>query len=49
MTNMGKKQNINIYVTHEVFEVVERERGLIPRSTYVEHLIKDALESMGVL
>jgi hypothetical protein len=44
---MTKKQNINIYVTPEVFEAVERKRGLVPRSTYVEHLLVDKLTEMG--
>lgn len=47
MTNSGKKQNINIYVTPEVFEVVERKRDLVPRATYVEHLLMDKLIEMG--
>lgn len=42
-----KKQNINIYVTTEVFEAVERKRGLVPRATYVEHLLMDKLIEMG--
>lgn len=43
MPHVGKKCNINIYVTPEVFEAVERKRGLIPRSTFVEHVLKNTL------
>lgn len=47
MLHMGKKINLNVYVTPEVFQAVERKRGLIPRSTYVEHLLVDVLSNMG--
>lgn len=47
MLHMCKKINLNVYVTPEVFQAVERKRGLIPRSTYVEHLLVDVLSNMG--
>jgi len=49
---VANKVKIEIYVLPEVFEKLEAERGLIPRSTYVEDLIKrsfESEESKGVL
>jgi len=45
--NMTKKQNINTYVTSEVFDAVERLRGMVTRSAYVEYLLVGKLADMG--
>jgi hypothetical protein len=43
MDNMVKKVKIEVYMLPEILEMLEAKRGLVPRSTYVEDLIKKAL------
>lgn len=43
MPNTGNKHNVSIYISKELFDVIERERGLILRSTFIEHTLKNAL------
>lgn len=40
MLKMGNKINLNVYVTPELFAAIEQERGLVPRSTFLEAIIK---------
>ena len=45
---MANKVKIEIYILPEVFEKLEAERGLIPRSTYVEDVLKKSLFGLNV-
>jgi hypothetical protein len=40
MFKMGNKINLNVYVTPELFAAIEQRRGLVPRSTFLEAIIK---------
>lgn len=44
-----KKININIYVSHEIFNTIESGRGLASRSAYTEDLLKQILYIRGEL
>ena len=35
-------------LTKELFEKLEEKRGMVPRSTYIEHLINNFLEEKSV-
>lgn len=47
--NTDKKININIYVSPEIFKVIESKRGLASRSAYTEDLLKQILQMRGEL
>jgi len=38
------KRKIGISLEPEIVEKIDRERGLIPRSRYIEKLLKEGLE-----
>lgn len=42
-THAGNKQNVSLYISKELYNVIERERGLVLRSTFIEHILKNAL------
>lgn len=42
---MGNTKTINISIRKDVFETLERERGLTPRSTIINQFIKDGLKT----
>jgi len=35
-------------LTKDLFEKLEEKRGMVPRSTYIEHLINNFLEEKSV-
>lgn len=43
-THAGNKRNVAIYISHELFNAIERERGLVPRSTFIEYHLNKALK-----
>ncbi len=47
--NSDKKVNINIYVSQDIFALIEAKRGLASRSAYTEDLLKQFLQIRGDL
>jgi len=35
------KENISITISKELLEKIDKKRGLIPRSTYIEKILKE--------
>jgi len=45
---MEKKQFVGMTLRPEIVRKVDSARGLIPRSTYVEHILEKALQQGGI-
>lgn len=43
-TDQVKKQVVNLSLSPDVVRAVDEDRGLVPRSAYIEHILKEALE-----
>jgi len=38
---MMSKENISITINKKLLEKIDKDRGLIPRSTYIEKILKE--------
>ena len=43
MPRTGNKCCMDLYVSKEIWNRIEADRGLVPRSTYTENLLNEAL------
>lgn len=43
MQRRGNQNKVPLYLPDDVLNAVDQTRGLVPRSTYLKHLISEAL------
>lgn len=41
---MADKKRLAIYLDPDLYDILEKERGLVKRSTYIENLVKEKLD-----
>jgi metal-responsive CopG/Arc/MetJ family transcriptional regulator len=44
LTDMSKTVEVSITLEKELFEEIEKQRGLIPRSAFIEHELEQSLK-----